>query len=34
MAEQAANLVQAVLPWVPIRQWVLTVPHRPSSMVV
>jgi hypothetical protein len=28
MAEQAANLVQAVLPWVPVRQWVLTVPHR------
>jgi hypothetical protein len=28
MAEQAANLVQSVLPWVPVRQWVLTVPHR------
>jgi hypothetical protein len=28
MAEQAANLVQAILPWVPVRQWVLTVPHR------
>jgi transposase-like zinc-binding protein len=28
MAEQAANFVQAVLPWVPVRQWVLTVPHR------
>jgi len=28
MAEQAANLVDAVLPWVPVRQWVLTVPHR------
>jgi hypothetical protein len=28
MAEQAANLVAAVLPWVPVRQWVLTVPHR------
>jgi Transposase zinc-binding domain len=28
MAEQAANLVEAVLPWVPVRQWVLTVPHR------
>jgi hypothetical protein len=27
MAEQAANLVQAVLPRVPVRQWVLTVPH-------
>ena len=28
MAEQAANLVESVLPWVPVRQWVLTVPHR------
>jgi len=28
MAEQAAHLVDAVLPWVPVRQWVLTVPHR------
>jgi len=28
MAEQATNLVQAVVPWVPVRQWVLTVPHR------
>src|SRR5262245_31043713 len=28
MAEQAANLVRAGLPWVPVRQWVLTVPHR------
>jgi hypothetical protein len=27
MAEQAANLVESVLPWVPVRQWVLTVPH-------
>jgi hypothetical protein len=28
MAEQAAHLVEAVLPFVPVRQWVLTVPHR------
>jgi ribosomal protein S27E len=28
MAEQAARLVDGVLPWVPVRQWVLTVPHR------
>src|SRR5262249_41283997 len=28
MAEQAAHLVEAVLPFVPDRQWVLTVPHR------
>lgn len=28
MAEQAAHLVDAVLPYVPVRQWVLTVPHR------
>jgi hypothetical protein len=28
MAEQAARLVDAVLPFVPVRQWVLTVPHR------
>src|SRR5262249_43691718 len=28
MAEQAANLVQTVLPWVPVRQWVFTVPHQ------
>jgi hypothetical protein len=28
MAEQAANLIHAVLLWVPVRQWVLTVPHR------
>ncbi|HZU40573.1 MAG TPA: transposase [Solirubrobacteraceae bacterium] len=28
MAEQAAHLVEAVLPVVPVRQWVLTVPHR------
>ncbi len=24
----AAHLVDAVLPWVPVRQWVLTLPHR------
>jgi hypothetical protein len=28
MAERAANLVDRVLPAVPLRQWVLTVPHR------
>jgi hypothetical protein len=28
MTERAAHLVDAVLPWVPVRQWVLTVPHR------
>jgi hypothetical protein len=28
MAEEAAHLVDHVLPEVPIRQWVLTVPHR------
>jgi len=28
MAEQAAHLVEAVVPAVPVRQWVLTVPHR------
>jgi hypothetical protein len=28
MAEQPAHLVEDVLPLVPVRQWVLTVPHR------
>jgi hypothetical protein len=28
MTERAAHLVDAVLPWVPLRQWVLTVPYR------
>jgi len=28
MAEEAAHLVDHVLPEVPIRQWVLTMPHR------
>ena len=28
MAERAAHLVDRVLPPVPLRQWVLTVPHR------
>jgi hypothetical protein len=28
MTEQAARLVDAVLPWVPVRQWVLTMPYR------
>ena len=28
MTERAAHLVDDVLPWVPVRQWVLTVPYR------
>src|SRR2546422_294448 len=28
MTERAAHLVDEVLPWVPVRQWVLTVPYR------
>ena len=28
MTERAAHLMGAVLPWVPVRQWVLTVPYR------
>ncbi|PYM72863.1 MAG: hypothetical protein DME10_11645 [Candidatus Rokuibacteriota bacterium] len=28
MTGRAAHLVDAVLPWVPVRQWVLTVPYR------
>jgi len=28
MTEPAAHLVDAVLPWVPVRQWVLTMPYR------
>jgi hypothetical protein len=28
MTERAAHLVGVVLPWVPVRQWVLTVPYR------
>ena len=28
MAERAAHLVDAVLPHVPVRQWVLTLPYR------
>jgi hypothetical protein len=28
MTERAAHIVDAVLPWVPVRQWVLTVPYR------
>jgi hypothetical protein len=28
MTERAAHLLDAVLPRVPVRQWVLTVPHR------
>lgn len=33
MAERAAHLVDRVFPAVPIRQWVLTVPHRLRYMV-
>src|SRR5258708_5161818 len=29
MAERAAHLLNAVLPWVPVRQWVLTKPYPP-----
>jgi Transposase zinc-binding domain len=28
MTERAAHLVDEVLPWVPVRQWVLTLPYR------
>jgi hypothetical protein len=28
MTERAAHLVDAVLPWVPVQRWVLTVPYR------
>jgi len=28
MTERAAHLVDAVLPWVPVRQWVLSLPYR------
>jgi len=28
MTERAGHLVDAVLPWVPVRQWVLTMPYR------
>jgi hypothetical protein len=28
MTERAAHLLDAVLPWVPVRRWVLTVPYR------
>jgi hypothetical protein len=28
MAERAASLVDEVLPQVPVRQWVLTLPYR------
>lgn len=28
MTERAAHLLDAVLPWVPVRQWVLTVRYR------
>jgi len=29
MAEVAAHLTDRVLPWLPVRQWVLSVPKRP-----
>jgi transposase-like zinc-binding protein len=28
MTERAAHLIDAELPWVPVRQWVLTMPYR------
>jgi hypothetical protein len=28
MTERAAHLMDEVLPWVPVRQWVLTMPYR------
>lgn len=28
MTARAAHLIDEVLPWVPVRQWVLTVPYR------
>jgi hypothetical protein len=28
MTERAAHLIDALLLWVPVRQWVLTVPYR------
>ena len=28
MTERAAHLMDAVLPWVPVRQWALTMPYR------
>jgi hypothetical protein len=28
MTERAAHLVDEVLPWVPVRQWALTMPYR------
>jgi len=33
MAEEAAHLVDHVLPEVPMRQWVLTVPHRVRYLI-
>jgi hypothetical protein len=27
MADTAAHLVEQVIPWVPVRQWVLSLPH-------
>ena len=32
MADKAAFLVDRVLPQVPVRQWVLTLPHRIRSL--
>src|SRR5262249_8976538 len=34
MAEQAANLIHAVLPWGPVRQWVRTRPHTQTILWV
>jgi hypothetical protein len=31
MTEYAARLVHEVLPRVPMRQWMLSLPYRPSS---
>jgi len=28
MIERAAHLLDAVVPWVPVRQWVLTMPYH------
>lgn len=33
MAERAAHLVDHVLPDVPVRQWVLSLPHRPRYLL-
>jgi hypothetical protein len=33
MTERAAHLVDEVLPWVPVRQWVLSLPYRPRYLL-